>query len=258
VLHQAAYDALGLTGWTYHALECTEPELLVKLGELEAQGLAGASLTMPLKRAVMTTVTRTDRWAGLVGAANTVLFSAPGDWYGANTDIPGMVAALRSVPDRTPAKGTASVLGAGATAASAVAAISEAGFEAVVVIARRPEAASELATLAQTLSLDCEVRSWDDIGSAARSDLVIATTPAEASADLAAAVGPAPGVLFDVIYSPWPTPLATAWQAAGGVVIGGLELLVEQAALQVALMTGQAPPVAAMRAAGYTALHAER
>jgi shikimate dehydrogenase len=84
--------------------------------------------------------------------------------------------------------------------------------------------------------------------------LVVSTTPAGSSEALAEAVRPTAGVLFDVIYSPWPTLLATAWAAAGGRVIGGLELLVEQAALQVALMTGLEPPVAVMREAGYAAL----
>jgi shikimate dehydrogenase len=62
------------------------------------------------------------------------------------------------------------------------------------------------------------------------------------------------GVLFDVVYAPWPTVLAQAWSARGGVVVGGLEFLVEQAALQVDLMTGQNPPVDVMRAAGTAAL----
>jgi len=62
------------------------------------------------------------------------------------------------------------------------------------------------------------------------------------------------GVLFDVVYAPWPTVLAAAWSARGGVVIGGLDLLVEQAALQVELMTGHLPDVGVMRNAGALAI----
>jgi shikimate dehydrogenase len=258
VLHQAAYDELGLAEWTYRAVECTEADLGLRLAELEAAGLAGVSLTMPLKRAVMATLNDADRWAKLVGAANTVLFTATDGRQGANTDVPGMVAALRPLLDGRRTTTAASVLGAGATAASAIAAISELGVESVTVFARRPQAAATLSALAQTLSLECVVRPWDDVGNAAAADLVITTTPPEAGADLAPAVGRSPGVLFDVIYSPWPTPLAAAWEAAGGVVVGGLELLVEQAALQVELMTGRSAPVIAMRDAGYAALHVER
>jgi len=58
-------------------------------------------------------------------------------------------------------------------------------------------------------------------------------------------------VVFDVIYDPWPTPLATAATRAGQVLVGGLDLLVHQAAGQVELMTGARPaPLETMRAAG--------
>ncbi|MGW7455935.1 shikimate dehydrogenase, partial [Streptomyces sp. NPDC054787] len=62
---------------------------------------------------------------------------------------------------------------------------------------------------------------------------------------------------FDVLYDPWPTPLAAAWSRQGGKVVGGLDLLVHQAVLQVERMTGRTPgPLAAMRAAGERALAA--
>jgi shikimate dehydrogenase len=70
---------------------------------------------------------------------------------------------------------------------------------------------------------------------------------------------PGAGVLFDIVYDPWPTRLAAAWMAAGGTVVGGLDLLVEQAALQVELMTGCRPaPLGAMRVAGEAALSARQ
>ena len=124
VLHQAAYDALGLTDWSYEAIECDEASLNDVLSRLERLGLAGASLTMPLKRAVLPMLSRTDRLVADVGACNTVLFGGvDGEWHGANTDVPGMVAALRSggVGDVR----SAMVLGGGATAASAIAALAE-------------------------------------------------------------------------------------------------------------------------------------
>src|SRR5947209_2114288 len=133
VLHTAAYDALALPGWTYRAVECTEPELPDVLTGLAGEGLAGVSLTMPLKRAVMPLLARADRVATDVGAANTVLFGGvDGDWWGANTDVPGMVAALH-------AGGVAraeamTVLGGGATAASALAAAAALGVPAAPVV----------------------------------------------------------------------------------------------------------------------------
>jgi len=96
---------------------------------------------------------------------------------------------------------------------------------------------------------------WADAARAFAAPLVVATTPAGAADPLAAAVPAAAGVLFDVLYHPWPTPLAAAWSARGGTVLGGLDLLVHQAVLQVEAMTGRTPaPLAAMRAAGEAAL----
>jgi shikimate dehydrogenase len=254
-LHQAAYDALGLDGWHYRAIECTEAELYTTLQALDAEGLAGASLTMPLKRAVVPMVSSLDVDATTVGAANTVTFGDhAGRWSGANTDVAGMVTALSA---RQPARGAgqlAAVLGAGATAASAIAALSQLGVKDVTVFARRPARGAALASFAESIDVDLEVRRWDELVSAGSAALVISTTPAASTIALTEQVPDQPGLLFDVIYSPWPTPLAAAWQAAGGQVIGGLELLVEQAAVQVTLMTGQAAPVAAMREAGYAAL----
>jgi shikimate dehydrogenase len=231
-------------------VECTEAVLAARLRALADEGLAGVSLTMPLKRAVMPLLAAVDERAGLVGGANTVLFDAASGWRGANTDVPGMVAALG---DAVGAE-RACVLGAGATAAAAIAALAECAVAGVEVIARRPEAAAELGALAAVLGIEFALRPWEELAEAAASPLVISTTPAGSSDALVAALQSTEGVLFDVIYAPWPTPLATAWAAAGGRVIGGLELLVEQAALQVALMTGLEPPVAVMREAGYAAL----
>jgi shikimate dehydrogenase len=255
VLHRAAYDALGLADWDYRAVECDEESLLDTLRQLDTEGLAGVSLTMPLKRAVIPMLERVDDVAREVGGANTVLFGTEmGDWSGANTDVPGILSVLAG---RLPAGSdgqTAAILGAGATAASAVAAISRLGVRAVVVFARRPAAAAELRDLAYPLEIEVQARPWDAVAEAADRPLVVSTTPAGSSAALAARLPRPPGILLDVIYSPWPTPLAAAWQAAGGIVIGGVELLIEQAADQVRLMTGREAPIAAMRAAGRAAV----
>lgn len=85
---------------------------------------------------------------------------------------------------------------------------------------------------------------------------MIATTPAGTTDTLADAVPTAPGTLFDVLYEPWPTALVARWSAAGGAVVGGLDLLVHQAVLQVEQMTGRDAPLAVMRAAGEQALAA--
>jgi shikimate dehydrogenase len=67
-------------------------------------------------------------------------------------------------------------------------------------------------------------------------------------------VPPRPQILLDVTYHPWPTALARAWQGAGGTAVPGSQMLLWQAVEQVELMTGLAPPVAAMAEALHAAL----
>jgi shikimate dehydrogenase len=127
----------------------------------------------------------------------------------------------------------------------------------VTVYVRRPEAATELAAVAERIGVAApSVAAFGEAGPRlGEAELVVSTTPAGAADVLVTSLpGRVGGVLFDVVYASWPTPLAAAWSARGGVVVGGLELLVEQAALQVELMTGQKPPVDVMRVAGTAAL----
>src|SRR4051794_38796129 len=182
----AAYDVLGLDDWSYDAVECDEAALLETLRRLDDEGRAGASLTMPLKRAVLPMLARSDRLVSDVGAANTVVFGGQaGGGGGANTDVPGMVAAIRSGGMAgAPTKGGG--LGGGATAKSALAAVRDLGGGAAVVVVRRPEVVGDLIAAADRLAVAVDVLPWDDaVGVVAAADLVIATTPAGSTDQLA-------------------------------------------------------------------------
>jgi shikimate dehydrogenase len=259
VLHAAAYEVLGLD-WSYDAHEVPEDGLAAFLDRLGGPDLpgswAGLSLTMPLKRAAIPLCARLDEVAAVTRAVNTVTFAADGARAGANTDVPGMVNALAGAG--VTSVSAASVLGGGATAAAAVAALARVCTGPVSVFVRSAERGAELAPVAEHFGVDLRVRSWDDAGAGLAAPLVIATTPKGSADPLAGSVPAVPGLLFDVVYDPWPTPLAAAWSAAGAPVLGGLDLLVHQAVLQVELMTGRsldrAAVVAAMLTAGRAAL----
>lgn len=254
VLHRAAYERLGLTGWTYDRFEIDEaalPGFVEKLGG----EWAGLSLTMPLKRAVIPLLDTVSDTAASVEAVNTVVFDADGRRHGDNTDIPGLLAALRERGVEKAA--SAAVLGAGATASSALAALARLGVGEVVAYVRGDARAAEMREWGERLDVPVRTAPWSAAEEALRAPLVIATTPAGATDTLAAAVPERPGTLFDVLYEPWPTHLAARWSARGGEVLGGLDLLVHQAVLQVEQMTGRSPaPLAAMREAGERALAA--
>lgn len=253
VLHRAAYAALGLDRWRYDRFEVDEAALPGFVADLDPAVWAGLSLTMPLKRAVIPLLDDLTDTAASVEAVNTVVLDGDGRRRGDNTDIPGMLAALAergvtSVP-------SAAVLGAGATASSALAALSRICAGPVTAYVRGPARAAQMRQWGERLGVEVRTADWADAARALTEPLVVATTPAGAADHLAGAVPAAPGALFDVLYDPWPTPLADAWSARGGRVTSGLDLLVHQAVLQVEQHTGRAPaPLAAMRAAGEAAL----
>ncbi|MER6102289.1 shikimate dehydrogenase [Streptomyces sp. NPDC001832] len=254
VLHRAAYQELGLTGWSYDRFEIDEDALPGFVQGLDSTW-AGLSLTMPLKRAIIPLLDSISETASSVEAVNTVVLTEDGRRIGDNTDIPGMLAALR---ERGLEKAdAAAVLGAGATASSALAALSEICTGPVTAYVRSRERGREMRGWGERLGVDVRISDWTAAEQALHAPLVVATTPAGATDALADAVPDRPGMLFDVLYEPWPTGLAAAWAARNGSVVGGLDLLVHQAVLQVEQMTGRSPvPLAAMRQAGEAALAA--
>ncbi|MFD4118947.1 shikimate dehydrogenase [Streptomyces niveus] len=256
VLHRAAYAELGLTHWSYDRFDVAEAQLPAFLAGLDPSW-AGLSLTMPLKRAVIPLLDGISGTAASVEAVNTVVIDDDGRRTGDNTDIPGMLAALRE--RGVTAVESAAVLGAGATASSALAALSRICTGPVTAYVRSRSRATEMRGWAEKLGVDIRTADWSEAADALGAPLVIATTPAGATDELADRVPERPGTLFDVLYDPWPTALAGAWSTRGGPVVGGLDLLVHQAVLQVELMTGRAPaPLAVMRKAGEQALGAHR
>ncbi|GGV59930.1 shikimate 5-dehydrogenase [Streptomyces longisporoflavus] len=254
VLHRAAYEELGLAEWTYDLFDVDEAALAGFLKGLGSEW-AGLSLTMPLKRAVIPLLDEISGTAASVEAVNTVVFGQDGRRVGDNTDIPGMVAALRERGIEQVE--TAAILGAGATASSALAALARICTGEVVAYVRSQARAAEMRQWGERLDVDVRTADWADAEQALSAPLVIATTPAGATDALSAAVPERPTTLFDVLYDPWPTALAARWSMYGGAVVSGLDLLVHQAVLQVEQMTGCTPaPLIAMRKAGEHALAA--
>jgi shikimate dehydrogenase len=252
VLHRAAYEELGLDDWSYDRFEIDEEGLPGFFGQLGPEW-AGLSLTMPLKRAVIPLLDEISATAASVEAVNTVVFSDDGRRVGDNTDIPGMIAALRERGIEQVE--SAAILGAGATASSALAAVSRICPGEIVAYVRSEARAAEMRQWGERLETEVRIADWADAERALSAPLVVATTPAGATDDLAAAIPERPATLFDVLYDPWPTALAARWSAYGGAVVSGLDLLVHQAVLQVELMTGRTPaPLDVMRHAAEKAL----
>lgn len=242
-LHRAAYRHLGLN-WRYDAITVAENEVAAFVDGLD-RSWRGLSVTMPLKQAVVDLASDLLDPVPAVGVANTLLLE-PHRRVALNTDVCGMRAAVvEAGVDRL---STATVLGGGSTARAALAALAGLADE-VTVCVRTPSRARTLRDVAEAVGVDVRVAAWSQVPVHLGAPLVVSTTPAGATDEWVEAVPASPGLLFDVVYKPWPTPVASAWSARGGRVLGGLDLLVHQAAGQVVAMTGQDVPIGVLRAA---------
>ncbi|GAB3623168.1 shikimate dehydrogenase [Mariniluteicoccus endophyticus] len=235
-LHNAAYARLGLTDWDYSAREvATGPQLNALLPEVGPQW-RGFSLTMPLKEVAVHRAAYDDLVLQ-AGCANTVIVHRPEGRDPAfemfNTDVLGFEDVLRAggvVPDH------AVLLGGGATARAAFVALGRLGVPRVSVVARTPARVRPWQPVAKKLGVALEVVEW---GSVPTGDLLVSAVTAGVVDDRADELVASTGAVFDVIYDPWPTPLAAAAERAGLPTFSGLDLLVGQAVHQVRLMTGR-------------------
>jgi shikimate dehydrogenase len=270
-LHLAAYRALGLVDWTYERIECTGDELPSLVGGFGPEWV-GLSVTMPGKFAALRFADERTFRAEQIGSANTLVRTSSG-WRADNTDIDGVTGALGAVfggqersdrgigiggqersdrgsgiggqerSDSGMNIGTAAVLGSGGTAPAAVAGLAELGVQEISIVARNRDKASALLELGTRLGVETR---WVELGTPLTDvGVVVNTIPADVAARYADTVTTA-SVLLDAIYDPWPTPLAEAFAAAGGRVISGLQMLLNQAFAQVEQFTGQPAPKEAM------------
>ncbi|WP_111765205.1 shikimate dehydrogenase [Nakamurella deserti] len=246
VLHRAAYAALGLTGWTYDAIDIgADGALLPDIVRRSGTGWAGFSVTMPGKPGAAAIADDRSTRVRRLGVANT-LVRHDGGWAAENTDVDGVAGALTAAGATGLRRGL--IIGAGGTGMAALLALSELGVTDLVVAGRRESSTAAALELAHALGLGARHAALDPDGIAAVAaevDVAVATAPAGALDALAAPLAGVP-VLFDAIYHPWPTALAAAG-AAGRITVTGLDMLLHQAFRQVELMTGRAAPRAAMR-----------
>jgi len=245
-LHNAAYDALGLD-WVFAAFEVPDGRAAAALDAARALGFVGLSVTMPHKTAIAELCDDLSLDASALRSVNTVTLLPGGRTARDSTDGAGF---LRSLGDADVDVSGCSVLvlGGGGAARAVARALGSRGAR-VVVAARREAAASEAATLAHGDAI-----AWADrADAAAAAEVVVNATPVGMAGDVDL---PIPStalrsghVVVDLVYEPLETPLLAAARALGAQAVGGLGMLVHQAALQVEIWSGRAAPIDAMRAA---------
>ncbi len=186
--------------------------------------------------------------ASAVGAANTLVLGTAGRARRAeNTDVAGIVAALREAGVERVRSGV--ILGAGGTAQAALAALRELGETAPRVAVRDPARTADLHAAGDRLGVRPRIVSGLPEVELPDTDLVVSTLPPGAADAINGRPWATQPVVLDVVYTPWPTPLASSALAAGCQIVSGLAVLLHQAVAQVELMTGRCAPIAQMRAA---------
>ena len=247
-IHNAAFAALGMSGWRYQLLP-VPPQLLEEtVRALRGSGFAGANVTIPHKLAALALADEASVAAREIGAANTLTFAPDGTISAANTDAPGLIAALGEPPRGL----TAQILGAGGSARAAAWAMREEGAKEVRIWSRT-------AARARALAAELGVSAVDQPQPA---DLLVNCTPVGLSLEPSAIhvdqlnqlaltfdhVGKYRHVI-DLVYSPRETQLLAAAREHGARTLDGLDVLVAQGALSFELWTGVTPPLDAMRSA---------
>ncbi|MBM3676140.1 MAG: shikimate dehydrogenase [Actinobacteria bacterium] len=244
-IHNAAYAATDLD-WVYVALRVPPGLGGDAVRAMPALGIRGLNVTMPHKEAAAAACDELSPVAAALGVVNTVVLRADGRVRGDSTDGEGLLRSLAEV-GLDPSGRRVAVLGAGGVARAVVLAIGAAGAE-VTVVGRRPEACASAAALVQGV----EARPWAEAGQvAAAVDVVVNATPIGMGAD-GAGMLPSAGRgqwAVDLVYHPARTAFLTASERAGAEVVGGLGMLVHQAALAFEQMTGRDAPIEAMRRA---------
>jgi shikimate dehydrogenase len=226
-IHKAAYAALGFD-FSYDRSEVFAGDLTEFMAEYS---FAGLSVTMPLKYEAFSFSDEHSREAKETSVVNT-LVSTDGKWIGHNTDVAG----FRGIFDQLSEPSNVAVLGSGATARSAVFAISTAFPGSILsVTGRSSSSVEDLVSRARGFGLDVKSKALST-ETLMSSDLVISTVPGDALGELweqVSTVKPSAGsVLINVSYNPWPSRASLAWSAQ---TISGLELLIWQAIEQVKL-----------------------
>lgn len=252
-LHRAAYAYLGEANLEYDRRD-TLPDDLPEImhgvrhpdGTEDAPYIAGLSVTMPLKTAVIQYCDELSETARVTGAVNTV-YPRGEKVMGDNTDVIGIVNALLHAGLKpNPERDEPAVIGGGATAISALTALHKLGYRRASVYARSLHKLGDLQAVAERLGVQLSTVALAEFPAeqkARRHNPVISTLPARAADDWAPQLADPAGasavrpVLLDVAYNPWPSALASVWEASGGAVVSGLEMLLYQAVEQVLLFT---------------------
>lgn len=253
-IHNAGFVSTGVD-WTYVALG-VRPEHGDKIVEMSAGlGVAGLSVTMPYKTTVAAQVHEVDETSRRLESVNTVSFAEDHRSRGHTTDGDGLLGALASEGVEVSGRSVL-VLGTGGAGRSVIEAFSRRSPRRLMVSNRSSDRSEPFGIASKTERVDWAERT----AAVAAADIVVNCTSVGMGTDRStpfdtACVG-SQHTIVDLVYHPLETRLLEEARRRGARPIGGLGMLVHQAALQQKIWTGHLPDVELMSRVARSALAA--
>ena len=254
-MHNASIRSLGLEGqYEYGKLDVAPADLMARLAQLPSEGYAGVNLTIPLKEVACKGLANLADSARVLGAVNTVEFTADG-LVGHNTDGYGFLKALDEAFGRTVEGDHVFVLGCGGAGRAAALMTALNGAQSVTLAdvdaARIETLSAEIGQLAPEVGIFHCLEKNKQVELCREADLVVQASPVGMKKEDPSLLPPeafrAGQRVFDLIYMYPETACLRAAKASGAQIANGLGMLLHQGARAFTIWTGINPDVSAMR-----------
>ena len=254
VVEEAAFAAKNLN-YRYLTIKVLPEDLETAMKSVRIFNMRGINLTMPHKIKVLPYLDELSPAAEIIGAVNTVIHKE-GKLYGENTDGKGFVTALKETGESLDGKNV-TILGAGGAARAIAVECALNGAKHIAVVNRNTEKGQELASLLnKNTDAKAEFVFWDkEVKIPEGTEILINATSVGFSPDVNSRPDIDYNTVFedmcvcDVVFNPAETLFLKAAEEKGAKTVNGLGMLVQQAALNFTLWTGEEAPVETMREA---------
>ena len=257
-IHNAGFESTGLD-WTYVALPVPPDRRDEVVSSCIALGIRALSVTMPYKTTLTSRVDRLDETSRRLGSLNTISFDDRGSTTGHTTDGDGLVGSLLDDGVDITARRIL-VVGTGGAGRSVIEAVARSRPQKLLVANRTAPDPGLISSISFGVA---DVVSWPERSNVLGDiDIVINCTSIGMGDDPTMPMDTAKigrhHTVVDLVYHPMRTAFMSASEAQGARVVGGLGMLVHQAALQQRIWTGQMPDIEAMTRAALSALGGRR
>lgn len=264
IIQKAGLESLGLEG-TYEILETPPEDLISRIKFLKGNGYNGFNVTIPLKVPMALFLDQVEETADVSGCVNTIKILPDRTFYGYNTDIYGFQKAIPTSIQQELKGANVSILGTGGASRAVAVGLIGLGVKQINFYSRNIINSSPMINYLRKTFPDTTFKLYQNssTGELFNSAMIVNTTPIGMKGNSADEMPlglevisklPADTVIYDIIYNPTKTRLISKAQEYGLKTIGGLDMLINQAAKALEIWTGRLPDVDKMKIAALESL----